>query len=496
MLTGNLEQAQAVLAPLFNRRAQAAEALAQRLIDGRARLPFLAFQFLDGFGGPRAEAHLRSIAANSRAADIVRWGARRRVGWPERGEGPARLAFLGSLRDPDATLVEAIAQGCEWSPPESEILQEVVDYLAVLPGARRRLVIERALASEINGVSWLVRALLHLNDQSVQRLAISAVVRLRDRGAVGALSRLAQTTVDAELRAEAETAARRLQVEVVGAAGHSARPVGQAWPAADRVVMTQVDGDGGQAITLTRRSRIGMTMALNIFANDGWGIKDVWGVSRAAGDGFTEFLLEGFEEADLPMVDVDTDAVRGAMVLALQANAATGHPVPPAYELWEPFLHDSYPPPAEESLVIPELDASRFVGRTDLVESSGVLLNHPLFDAWLFDPEDVLAVLGSVPLPGRRAKRMTDRQYQALVEALVDETTRLRFGQRLRRQAWLLDQLGAESERDVALAVAASLAVGSHLTANPFLRAMVDESVSNALAAIATEAMQLSLDQR
>jgi hypothetical protein len=82
---------------------------------------------------------------------------------------------------------------------------------------------------------------------------------------------------------------------------------------------------------------------------------------------------------------------------------------------------------------------------------------------------------------------MTDRQYRPFVDALIDDATRERFRQRLRRQAWLLGELGDEQERDRALAVAAALADGRGLAANPFLRGMIEASIANFVAALFEE---------
>ena len=62
---------------------------------------------------------------------------------------------------------------------------------------------------------------------------------------------------------------------------------------------------------------------------------------------------------------------------------------------------------------------------------------------------------------------------------------RARLRQRLRRQAWLLDQMGNIKARNLALATAAKLASAgpAELAKQPFLRALVNRSVLNALMA-------------
>jgi hypothetical protein len=78
-----------------------------------------------------------------------------------------------------------------------------------------------------------------------------------------------------------------------------------------------------------------------------------------------------------------------------------------------------------------------------------------------------------------------DAQYEPAIEGLVDPHRRAQLRARLRRQAWVLDRFGASIERDVALAVSASLlSIGlNDLVSHPFLRAMLDRSVATTITA-------------
>src|SRR5215210_3458446 len=86
--------------------------LAERLLTGRSAAPMMALDLLSMFGGDRAGDLLDQVASSPRVADDVRFGARRRLGWPEpsdalddeddeadeaeevEDEASARLAFL------------------------------------------------------------------------------------------------------------------------------------------------------------------------------------------------------------------------------------------------------------------------------------------------------------------------------------------------------------------------------------------------------------------
>jgi hypothetical protein len=479
LLTGDREQAATLLEQLWPARRLLPELLTQRLIAGRARVPLFAFELLGGTAGRRTPTYLRRIAEDPTVMDIVRFGARRRLGWPERGEAKRRLAFLTTLQDPEGTLLEALDQaGMSW-PPANEIFEEVLGYLAALPAAQRQAVATRAAGKPGLALAWFLHALLHFPDPALQRLALGELVRLRDPAAAGPIQRLIQTTRDAQLRAEATAARSRLSLQVVDG-GRRATPL--PLPPLERVLLSIVDGDGGQAILMARRLGENTLLLADFFLHDGWGVKSVHGLSGVAADQLEEHLLD-FDAQGVALLDADLATARGLLAAALETNAATGRPLPPAFELWEPLLHETYPPPADEPASLPALDDAPYARRDDLVRASGRLLDHPFFETWGFDFMSTAEAMQHVPGPG--GQRLTDRQYRPLIAQLVDPPLRARLRQRLRRQAWLLDRSGDSRARDLALATAAQLAEGApgDLARLPFLRRLVQRSVADVLAA-------------
>ena len=476
MLAGDRERMEVVTEQLWKARGQVTEALTERLIDGRARIPAIAFELLGSFAGQRAATHLRRIAANRDVADIVRLGAHRRAGWPERSEAKRRREFLATLHEPDQTLITAIDQARSFWPPEMEILEEVYGYLAVLPSNRRQAVVSRAVDQLGAATAWLLRALLHDDDPAVQRLALRELTRMREPGSAGSVGRLARTTGEDELRAEAIAAGQRLRLQVVDAevADEADEPL--PFPEVDRALLSMIDGSGGQVILVVRRWSTGLLSFVDIFHQDDWGIKGVFGASRTQEEN-AEGVIEGLEEAGIDLVEVDLATVRGTVDRALGVNAATGHRVPPAFELWEPLLHDTYPPADDEPLAAAELDDAPSAGRRDLVAKGGELAAHPWFESWGFDVPRTSAAMAHAPPP--KGGRLTDRQYRPLIEQLVDPPTCAAFRRRLRRQAWLFEQDGERRERDVSLATAADLAAAgpADLAKQPFLRGLIEQSV-------------------
>ena len=147
------------------------------------------------------------------------------------------------------------------------------------------------------------------------------------------------------------------------------------------------------------------------------------------------------------------------------------------------MLHDTEPPEIEEEIVVPELDETPFVGRSDLLAVSDGLLEHIWFDSWLFPYDETYQTMIQTPVPRRGV--LTDHQIRPLVEHFMTPDLRATLRARLRRQAWLLDRGGDPNERDQALAVAAFLPDASmeELVTNRFVRKLVQVSVENAASA-------------
>jgi hypothetical protein len=461
------------LQPLWKARRQVPEVLTQRLLDDRAEIPAFAFHLLQSFAGARARTYLRRVADERKLPDIVRFGAQRRGGWPERGEAKRRLAFLATLNDAATTLVQATTEAVSRWPPGGEILEEVVAYLAVMAPSARRAALEELVAELGDAAAWLLHAALQIPDPASQRLVLGELVRLRDPAAAGPVARLARTARDPALRDEATAALQRLQLRVVDEAAPR-EPL--AFPPVDRALMSIVDGAGAQVLILVHDlGEAGYALA-DFLLKEGTGIKDTFGFSHVAPDE-AEDVFANFVADAVDVVEVDLAAVRGALAVAVEVNAATGQAILPKFELWEPLVHASYPPPADEAVTRPELDDTPYARRADLLRASGRLAEHPYFETWTFDPAATATAMTYAPPPA--AGRLTDRQYQPMLEVLLTPPVRAQLRERLRRQAWLLERVGEPRPRDLALAVAAALAGAppADLARVPFLRKMLDTSI-------------------
>jgi hypothetical protein len=134
--------------------------------------------------------------------------------------------------------------------------------------------------------------------------------------------------------------------------------------------------------------------------------------------------------------------------------------------------------------MVVHLDDEPYANRPDLVKKGRRLADHPFCETWGFEEAPTLVAMQSSPPPA--SNKLGERQYRPLIEQLVDDAVKDTFRRRLRRQAWLLEQDGDEEFRDVALATAAHLAAAptAELVKQPFLRRLVDRSVSHALTSV------------
>jgi hypothetical protein len=471
LASGDQAAVEAALPQILAEQETAAEALAQRMIDGRVRVPSFAFELLAGLAGPLVVDYFERIAGATGADDLVRFGAHRRLGWPERGENRQRLAFLDSLRDADETIVRVVEQATMTSPQNSETTQEVFGYLVAMPAKRRLALVTRIAEAVEESPPWLWHALLHAPDKGTQRLALRVLAETKAPGAAGPLGRLAQTTGDARLRAEATAAAEALGPKIV---------VSEALPPVDQALLSMLDGDGGQVALVIRELGPGACLVVNVFHNERSGIKSTFGSNWLPQDE-AEAMVQELEDSGVAMIGVPLAAVRGALTMALAVNGALGQGLPPAYELWEPLLHDLYPPAPDEPVIAPILDDAPYAGLAELVEQGDSLFAHPFFQHWGFEPEATLAALATLPQP--EGEEYTDEELFPLIAALATPAVCAQLRDRLRRQAWLLDHLDDTPTRDLALASAAALATDDReaLAALPLLREMVAVSVDQAL---------------
>lgn len=462
---------EAITAVLWRHHALVADAATDRLVSGQARLPEMIMDLIGGFVGPGQERYYRRVAESPAAPGGVRLRARKRLPWPARREDTARAGFLQTLADPARAMAELVVEA-DRSVPAVEDLREVVGYLmAVAADERSRLLVPLLdAAGHTDAWLWLARAMLHIPDPILQPALLRAAVDNRDGLAVGSIARLASTAADPAARREAEAAVARLRMTGAVPPDGRARwewepalPIRELW-------LTNVDGDGAQAVFVVRGQPDHAPVFCHFVWRDTWGPRDAYGNTlRPTVD--TAAAVEAMAAGGVPIVRVrdDAEAVAAACVRAMVAAAAASKRAwSPVMEVWAPLVSpaaaadpSSTAGPWEEHLA---LDDASYRRRQRLRDLGDELLDHPFFVSWSLDRARVRRTL----------PHLAGNPLELLSAALRPaDVTRLRM--RLRRQAWLLEHAGDPRARDIALAAAAGLGEASRadLDQHAILRGML-----------------------
>jgi hypothetical protein len=400
------------------------------------------------------------------------------AGWATGDVAFQRMAFLATLRDADATLSETIAQ--RYPQTESaETVEDALRYLQAMPAQHARALVARMAEDLQDRFVLPAHTFLHIDDPELQRQVVTWLFVNSDDISSPALNRLARTATDPAIRELAREVATKV----------AARPSSMERrqdTAPTEILLSGVEGQGQQTIYFSRYHRPDIVLVVEFAVNDTAGVFDLSGQSHTSAD-YLDMIREDYAVDEQPLVRITRDEARGLLEFGMRVNERSGHPLPSSYEIWEAYLHEQLPQVPSEPVTIPELDDAPYTGRDDLVNDSPALLEHPAFMDWAFPPMDTLGAMTLADEP--TSKGIGNAQYEPVIDALVYPQRRQLIRSRLRRQAWVLDRAGMERERDLSLAVSASLrSIGLvDLVSHPFLRAMVDKSVATAIGQSAPE---------
>jgi hypothetical protein len=469
-------------ATLWEQRAAAERVLRRRLVQGPGAAPGLLLEVLAGLAGRRATGVLNEVANDADMPDLVRVEAHRRSGWPASGARRARAAFLRSLRDPSAALHGLVLLACRPAVPDGEIGAEALGYLLALPAAEREAWIAQSGGLYGPPASWLLRALLSAPDRDSRTAAAAQLLALRDRGAVPALSRLARAGRTALERDAAAVAQRRLAFTLLHGAGAPRRrgtepAPGAAAPTVTAVLLSSVDGRGGQAATVVRAWTPDVRLVVQ-FSVPGDGDVEVRATMRASAAQADQLVgLGGRLESGLARITLPE--ARAFTAWGIERSLAGGHLPPPAFALWEPYLwEDLQPRPAEEAPQPLSLAGSAEVPGA---AATAEFLESPPHASWQFGFAELAPALRDVA----DAETAGPARQALLLERLCAAPFPDRTAERLRRQAWVLDRLGEPRLRDVALGAACGLEAASpaEVAAQPLPRGMLARSLMGLRAA-------------
>lgn len=521
LLAGEVGQATETSKLLVRHRRMTVTVLARLLIEDRLPAPGAGFHMIEAltFGYPHDI--LRQIALNPHAPDVTRFGAHRRMGWQHLGSDAeiARLRqeFLSTMRDPEGMLAVTAAVVLETWPVGLEILDEIVRYLAVLDSAARVAILRRVVDAAEGRAVWLLHAMLAMPDIETQRYAVQELARFRNPVSSGPLSRFVKLTSAAELRDAAEAALQRMRLRAVDRTTDAFL-----WqlPAHRTVRGSAIGLDGAQTLVLTFEDELTPRLYVEFLVTDA-GIADAGGRViviqhlEDAGDDEYDDEYDDLEEdgADEQIslapaaseyvsggivrplrapgsvnaqIEIDPAHARGIIAAALEQHIASGRPLPPTFELWEPYLHEALPPAPDEPTV-PAMLPDRAIAPNPLPEQRALeqMLMGAGFGTWLIPADRLFAAMERVPPPA--SPRWSNRQYEGLVEQLFTPDDIGTLTRALLRQAWMLDRSGDTLDRDAVLGIVQSLRTLSYhdMPKHPFVRALLQHSAMVALSSSA-----------
>lgn len=389
--------------------------------------------------------------------------------------------FVSQLADPHemtrATLRSALNQA------DSDMARAAFLESLETESVRTRVgLIEDLAALEHPAVPRLLAPLLYTSDVAAVEAALDATAGMLEapRELHRALQHVADAYPDPSIRERAAKLMRRL---APSEALSVPRPLRGLW-------ITSVDGDGGQMIVAAREhGASGQAQAgpaestepapdyvtmLNVYFNDVDGIQDYTVLEGVTTAELHDFLGDLDAEGIL-VVEAELETGRELLEQARAATLVAGQKLPLGFGVWCEFLAGDDPRELER----PRLEPVDLRLHPDWLQESGQLLDHPAYEYWFFDPDDLPT--GSVR--AYEAAETDSEQTVAVRQALdahVDLTLRPVLRQRLWRQAGVLARRDEHEAVRLTLAGAAGLAPEADVAPadHPLLQRMMHRTLA------------------
>ena len=387
-----------------------------------------------------------------------------------------------------------------------------------------------SLERRLSFVQWLgasndARAtplLLPLLESQTGKVATAVIEALEQLGplastqAISALQHLISTTSNRQLKQAARATLGRLTMQTApGAEDTAIAEAHQQFPHYEARV-SFVDGSGTQLIVLSWKRPDGLLKVVNVLYQDSWGIKDCYGLDEMDIEHWNG-LVASMNEKSFGCFVVPFAYVRSLIAEARAVNKRTRRKLPIAYFVWRPLIEsvapDEQPTSIATTLPAQTLDADTLA----LAQHGDELYALNEFVSWMFEPLKAIEPFmnrfwASQALTELRPKRTTKTgrkgkpksqriELETLLDealtSVIDDSWRLLYETRLRRQAQLLLLTQREQESRLALATAAMLHPASHIATQeqPFLRFMMRISIEQGpLRMMAEVAESLDID--
>ncbi len=257
-------------------------------------------------------------------------------------------------------------------------------------------------------------------------------------------------------------------------------------PAASEGFLTSIDFTGKRMVWLARPQIPQGMAAFSALISDYQGIIDFNGLETTRKN-FHEYLATFQERVPWEIVEADPEYCLGLIAEAVELGQKQGQAPSPEFLKWQPLMGPAPALPVKP-LIYRYLRKDEAESRTDLLDRSASLFQHPFFQSWFLEQEEsqkYLTLLQQasesrlVLTPYQKENRVMEIHQQAVHE-LFDEPRRLLLRRRLEEMAYVFWKKGRENESRMSLAAASGLGKESGiLSPHPFLLELVKRSLAS-----------------
>jgi hypothetical protein len=390
--------------------------------------------------------------------------------------------LLTHLRDPHTALRMARREHLQLlqSPRDLVLWLESVET-ELEPDLRIQLIDNSIELGDPAAVPMLV-CLCYDPDDDVALAAMDAVERFKDIRALLPLKELAVYHARPAIRTEAQKTVDRLLVRAALVEQMPPEPIAPV----HACYLTPIDGAGGQAALIVRRSPADRFTVLSVLFDDRQGIHLCNGVTNMRRCEFDD-LLQEYAVQSTVLVPVTHPACLSALSLAVDTTWRVVGSLPMSYLAWRERIEFGRSP----DRVLPAAGTIPPQRRQELLTHCYELLFQDEFRFWLFLPAEIQDLRASYVERARHTDTLLDRHTlrellrQSVRDTVTDPRRSLIQG-RLQRMAPLLRTLYKDDEVwQWAVIAAEALAADSPLPLqeHPFLLGMLAYSLENAIGA-------------
>ncbi len=421
----------------------------------------------------------------------------------ELGSELADEGIIEYLNDPNAAMQQMQLRLLELVGDNETGVETILDDVTSMSVERRISFVQWLGASNDARATSLLIPLLESQTGKVATATIEALEQLGQIAspqAIPALNYLLSTSSNRQLKQAARATLGRLTMQAApGLEDRAMTEARQQFPPYEARV-SFVDGSGTQLMMLAWKRPDDLLKVVNVLYQDSVGIKDCYGLDEMNIEHWNE-LVVSMNEKSFGCFVVPFAYVRSLIAEARAVNKRTRRKLPIAYFVWRPSIENEAADEQPAHIVTTFPPQAPNAETLALAQHGDELYALDEFVSWMYEPLSAIEpymnrfwegqhITESRPKRGTKTGRSSKAkpkvqrtQLEALLDealgAVIDDSWRLRYETRLRRQAQLFLLTNREQESRLTLATAAMLHPSSHIPAQeqPFLRFMMRISI-------------------